>query len=218
MKVELIDHTKDCEKLVADAARTCYQSKGKDKKADERLIRMLFESGHTSVLEHIKFTFRIKGVSRVLTHQLVRHRMASYSQQSQRYVREEGELSYTMPKRIGDNDLLNKYFDFIMKGTKRDYDRVVEILMEEGYDEKEAIEDARYILPNATNTEIVVTMNGRALVNFFELRCCRRAQDEIMRLAMEMLRLCRQKAPIIFNLTGRKCCDCTEVMPCVKEC
>lgn len=202
MKVELISFTPEPEKLVATAARLCYSSRGvseiladMDPEEMKKLINLLLSMGHESPLEHITFTFAIEGVSRVLSHQLVRHRIASYSQKSQRYV-DEGNFSYIVPPSIsGKEKALNRYHE-CMATLQKAYDELCELVPRE---------DARYLLPNACETKLVCTFNARSLFNFFSLRCCNRAQWEIRGLALEMRAKVREVAPIIFNHAGPSC-------------
>ena len=189
MEVELISHTPEPDIIAAVAAMLTHsKSNFKElKKEDEeklrKVLRIVIDMGHTSVVEHAYFTFAISGVSRALTHQLVRHRIASYSQQSQRYV--EQEMRYVIPPSIAKEfgkeyeEMMRKIWDFYEK------------MKEKGI----PIEDARYVLPNAAHTKIIVSMNARSLLNFFELRCCLHAQWEIRKLAWKMLKLVRQVAP-----------------------
>ena len=153
--------------------------------------------GHASTLEHVSFTFAIEGVSRVLTHQLVRHRIASYSQQSQRYVKEHN-FETIMPKSIACNPEAKAKFEALMQDIQNLYNE---------YTEEMQIppEDARYVLPNAAETKIVATFNARSLMNFFSLRCCTRAQWEIRQLAEKMLIECKNVAPVIFEYAGPTC-------------
>lgn len=241
MRVEMIAHTPEPEKLVAAAAKLCYSKSGAAGLMDrlteeqtENFLNKLVELGHDSPLEHMSFTFAIEGVSRVLTHQLVRHRMASYSQQSQRYVKLE-QFEYVTPPAITDNPEALKVFNETMAQDQKAYDRIVEILMAShverlvatGVDEKKArqqgekmaIEDARYVFPNACETKIVMTMNARSLINFFEHRCCQRAQWEIRDLADSMLKAVKGVAPTVFKTSGPKCLEgpCPEgAMTCGK--
>lgn len=161
----------------------------------DKLIRRVIDSGHTSVVEHVSFSFAISGISRALSHQLVRHRIASYSQQSQRYVDAAG-FDYVLPKSIEAAGIGADYIRHMQKT-----DRLYQRLVEEGVPE----EDARFVLPNACETKIVVTMNCRSLLHFFELRCCQRAQWEIRAMATEMLGLCRQALPVVFDAAGARC-------------
>lgn len=166
-------------------------------KADDlKPLESAVASGHESILEHAVYSFEIKGVSRALTHQLVRHRIASYSQQSQRYVN-MNEFDYVMPKSIEDN--IDAYAKFYQAMDMIDYTYI--LLKEMGIPE----EDARYVLPNACTTNIIVTMNARQLRHFFALRCCERAQWEIRALANRMLRICKEVSPTIFANAGPSC-------------
>lgn len=169
---------------------------------DQKPLMAALRSGHESVLEHAVYTFEVKGVSRALTHQLVRHRIASYSQQSQRYVRmaysSRDCFDYVMPKSIWDNPEARVLYDNHMRATAEIYGRLVDCY-------KLPMEDARYILPNACTTNIVITMNARELRHFFALRCCERAQWEIRELANRMLKICKEISPIIFDNAGPRC-------------
>lgn len=170
-----------------------------------RLVRGLVRSGHHSALEHASFTFAIDGISRACSHQLVRHRVASYSQQSQRYVRfTEGE-GFIMPPKIAANAEAREVFLAAMEDARRSYDKLVELGLAEGRTNESVCEDARFVLPNAAETKIVVTMNARELRHFFSLRCCRRAQWEINRLAWTMRHLVLQVAPLLFEGAGPGC-------------
>ncbi|MCD6407688.1 FAD-dependent thymidylate synthase, partial [bacterium] len=156
------------------------------------------------VLEHVKFTFGVEGVSRALTHQLVRHRIASYSQQSQRYVKAEN-FEYIIPPLIEKDEILKKEFLTIMEEIKETYNRILKRFEEIGIKGEKANQDARYILPNAAATKIVITMNARELLHFFRVRCCSRAQWEIRELAYKMLEICKEKLPSVFENAGPKC-------------
>jgi thymidylate synthase (FAD) len=205
IKVKLIGYTKDPEQNVTAAIRQCYSPVGANeikKKVDagtiERLIKQVIGSGHTSTIEHASFTFAIEGVSRALTHQLVRHRMASYSHQSQRYVDlSKDKLNYITPPMITNNKEIEKEYKKTMKLIETQYKKMIELGIKP--------EDARYILPNACETKIVVTMNARSLHNFFRERCCSRAQWEIRQLAGLMLKEVRKIAPVIFRNVGPTC-------------
>ncbi|MFW6305592.1 MAG: FAD-dependent thymidylate synthase, partial [Candidatus Saliniplasma sp.] len=153
------------------------------------------ESGHYSVIEHASFTFAVHDVSRALTHQLVRHRLASYSQQSQRYVDIEN-FDPVIPESISEDEKAAEIYSQFMEDVKRTYEELKELV---------PLEDARYVLPNATKSNIIVTMNARELWHFFSLRCCRRAQWEIRELANRMLELVEEKAPLIFEEAGAPC-------------
>ena len=203
MSCKLVRHTPDPERTVAMSARLCYSPIGaaelEEKITDEqaaKLVRKLVSMGHFSTLEHVTFTFAIEGVSRVLTHQLVRHRIASYSQQSQRYVAEHN-FETIVPLSIAKNPAAKEKFEKLMEEIQGLYNEFV--------DEGILAEDARYILPNAAETKIVCTFNARSLLNFFSLRCCTRAQWEIRALANEMLRQVKEVAPVIFENAGPTC-------------
>jgi thymidylate synthase (FAD) len=203
MQVVLLKSPQDPEHVVAQAARLCYSAA--DLKAiGEKLtpektasfIRQLVKLGHHSALEHAVFTFGVEGVSRALTHQLVRHRLASYSQQSQRYVTLR-HFPYVVPPTVAAKPDLAKRFDATLAAVGEAY----AALLAAGV----PAEDARYLLPNACETKIVVTMNSRELLHFFRLRCCNRAQWEIHDLADRMLGLVKQLAPNIFHQAGPGC-------------
>ena len=211
MQVKLLRYTPEPEKTVAMSARLCYSPIGaaqlEEKITDEqaaKLVRKLVEMGHFSTLEHVTFTFAIEGVSRVLTHQLVRHRIASYSQQSQRYVKEH-DFETILPLSIAAKPAEREKFEKLMSEIRNLYTEWTEMGI--------PAEDARYILPNAAETKIVVTMNVRALYNFFRLRCCSRAQWEIRALAEKMLAEVKEVAPVLFEKAGPSCVTegiCTE--------
>ncbi len=203
LNVKLITYTPEPELTVATAAHLCYAGvsidelqKKIDKEYAKKLIKRLVESGHWSVLEHASFTFAVEGVSRALTHQLVRHRVASYSQQSQRYVNEK-EFDFIVPPKVKENEKAYKKFLEIIKQSQKAYSEML--------NEDIPKEDARFALPNAAETRIIVTMNTRSLFNFFEKRCCARAQWEIRALANKMLELCRKAAPLLFENAGAIC-------------
>ncbi len=202
MNVKLIGYTPNPEKLPAMAAKLTH-SKTKpedlDKSSDKELFAILdqvINLGHTSVVEHTSFTFAISDVSRSLTHQLVRHRIASYAQQSQRYVNLK-ESNYVIPPKIVKNSAMKKAYEQTMKKIWEQYNKLLEMGI--------PAEDARYVLPNATCTNIIVTMNARSLLNFFELRCCLHAQWEIRTLANKMLQEVKKVAPTIFKKAGPQC-------------
>ena len=204
MQVELLYHTPDPERAVATAARLCYAPVGAselmESLSDEdirRVLRTILTGGHLSTLEHASYTFAIDGVSRALTHQLVRHRLASFNQQSQRYVKFADGLDVVKPASIAENEEANALFDEMVAKTVEAY----QAFLAAGI----PAEDARYILPNAAETKIVVTMNIRELLHFFNLRCCNRAQWEIRELAWKMLELARPTAPFIFADAGPGC-------------
>ncbi len=227
MNVTLIAHTPDPEKVVAAAAKLCYSSSDVQTLMDnltpekvESFVQLLASYGHESPVEHVTFTFGIEGVSRACTHQLVRHRIASYSQKSQRYVSEKGFEYVTPPAIAADAKALARY-ETAMTQMNDAYNEIADLLEASHYealvaggkDEKEAtkaarkmaIEDARFVLPNGCETKIIVTMNARSLMNFFHHRCCNRAQWEIRDVAQEMLRLCREVAPALFSHAGPSC-------------
>ena len=227
MKVELIAYTPNPDYVVAMSAKLCYSKvgvsdirEGLDDENVEKFISHLTSIGHESPVEHISFTFAIEGISRTCTHQLVRHRIASYSQQSQRYVK-LNQFEYIIPPQIENNEKAKKIFIKSMIEDQKAYDEIVETLMEDnikiylnqGYDEKKAksmaekksIEDARYVFPNACETKIVVTMNARTLLNFFEHRLCERAQWEIKEMAYLMLEQVKKVSPHIFRKSGPSC-------------
>jgi thymidylate synthase (FAD) len=205
LKVELLSYTTNPEQNVVAAIRQCYASIGarelKKKTTEEikkKLIKQVIESGHTSTLEHASFTFSIEGVSRVTEIQLIRHRIGcSYSIQSGRYVK-RGEAQYVIPPAIikGDKKILKKVKQHF-SNTQKLYNELIDFGIK--------AEDARYCQPQSLKTKIVVTMNVRALLHFFELRCCRRAQWEIQSVANEMLKIVKKKAPIIFENAGPNC-------------
>ena len=223
-RVTLLAHTPEPEKIVASAAKLCYSPASisnlmdgltEDKTAS--FVEMLAEIGHESPIEHASFTFGIEGVSRSLLAQLTRHRIASYSVQSQRYVREK-LFEYVVPPAIeGIPEAKAEYLQ-AMEEDQRHYQRLTQLLKEKYIEEmrgqgkvderaaeKRAIEDARFVLPNSCATKLICTFNARSLLNFFAHRCCNRAQWEIRDVAIQMLRLARQAAPHIFSHAGPPC-------------
>ncbi len=212
LKVKLIRHTPHPEETVAMAAKLCYspstiddlQKKisSKDQKA---FIKKLTEMGHLTPVEHASFTFAIEGISRACSHQLVRHRLASYSQQSQRYVSEEAGFDYIIPPSIKQGRNLKKLFIDFMKQSQEAYNILVKGLNEQGMEGEEANQDARFVLPNAAETKIMVTMNARELIHFFNQRCCGRAQWEIRIMAETMLFAVKKIAPTLFATSGPLC-------------
>lgn len=234
MNVKLISSTLEPEKIVAAAAKNCYSGASVDtimdgltEDATAGFMDRLAEIGHESPLEHASFTFAIEGVSRSLLAQITRHRIASFSVQSQRYIRQKG-FEYVIPPEIEAVPAAKTLFQLAMKADQKVYEELTETLMGKyipelmasGVAEKEAcrraekkaIEDARYVFPNACTTKIVMTMNVRELKHFFQLRCCNRAQWEIRELADEMLVLCKEAAPKLFKNAGASCehGGCTE--------
>jgi len=210
--VELLEVSHDPERLLYAAYKQCYSSRfaaeiwreGGDREKRRAFLREMMASGHTSPLEHVKFTFAIEGVSRALTHQLVRYRIASYSQQSQRYVNME-DFRYIIPPSIEGDEELRGEFERILEEIRKGYRKIVKRLREKGIVGEEAHQDARFLLPQAAETKIVVTMNCRELLHFFSERCCQRAQWEIRRLAERMLEICKEKLPVVFEGAGPKC-------------
>ncbi|MEK6699414.1 MAG: FAD-dependent thymidylate synthase [Nitrospirota bacterium] len=211
LNVVLLRHTPEPEEVVAMAAKLCYSPAGveelKEKieaKDQAAFVEKLATIGHLSPIEHVSFTFGIEGISRACSHQLVRHRVASYSQQSQRYVREE-QFDYVIPPSIKQDPALVKEFERCMDEAQANYTKVLKRLEELGYKGEAGQQDARYLLPNAAETKIVVTMNARELLHFFRVRCCNRAQWEIREMAGQMLALVKKAAPTIFGKAGPGC-------------
>lgn len=212
MKVKLLRHTADAELLCGAAASTSTKSgspseimKKMDPETAKRLIKRVTGYGHASVIEHASFTFSIEDVSRAMTHQLVRHRIASYTQQSQRYVTYDTLEKYVTPESISSNVDAKKTFDETLEKISAAYQKLLKLKIPK--------EDARFILPNAAKTNIIVTMNTRELRHFFNLRCCARAQWEIREVAVEMLRQAKKATPALFEDCGPTCVElgfCTE--------
>ena len=204
MQVELLYHTPDPERAIATAARLCYAPVGASELMEtmpperiQSVLSTIMKSGHFSTLEHVSYTFAIDGVSRAMTHQLVRHRLASFNQQSQRYVKFKDGLNTIKPASVAENEEASALFDEAVDAAVEAYQKLL--------DAGVPAEDARYLLPNAAETKIVVTMNVRELLHFFELRCCNRAQWEIRELAHKMLELVRPTAPYVFFDAGPSC-------------
>ena len=255
MKVKIIAHTPNPEEVIAQAAKLCYSPVGVDEIMEkltpekiEKFVNNLADIGHESPFEHVTFTFAIEGISRCCTHQIVRHRIASYSQQSQRYVKLE-QFEYIIPPEIEKDEYAKKIYIEHMEASQDAYDNLTKKLiinkLDEKYPEwfgsdeskylylstedlidlkyeianiwgnehkkeynaieKQAIEDARYVFPNACETKIVITMNVRSLLHFFNVRCCNRAQWEIREMATEMLKECKKIAPALFKKAGPDC-------------
>lgn len=219
MIVTLITHTPEPEKVIASAAKLCYSPSdietlmnGLTAEKVEAFIKKLTDLGHQSPLEHCTFTFGIEGISRACSHQLVRHRIASYSQKSQRYVSED-DFEYIIPPEIACNEGTRHIFELAMQEDMKTYNLLVDKLetryigngMNARDAQKKAIEDARYVLPNACETKLIMTMNIRSLLHFFEERCCYRAQWEIRQMADMMLDICKEIAPNIFKNAGASC-------------
>ena len=211
MRVKLLSHTPDPEQVVATAARLCYAAIDLDT-LEERgsqfdnagMIDKVLAMGHYGVLEHAVYTFGIEGVSRALTHQLVRHRLASYAQQSQRYVAFDEGFAYETPPSVAARPELAARFHVEMERLSGFYKE----LREAGI----AAEDARFVLPNAVHSRLIMTMNARELRHFFRLRCCRRAQWEIRSLALALLTRVVAVSPALFQGAGPACLsgDCPE--------
>lgn len=223
MNVRLLAYTPDPEYVVAAAAKTCYSQSAPeeiyndlDDEAVDRFFGILNDAGHESPIEHASFTFSIEGISRSCLAQITRHRMASYSVKSQRYVSEK-KFSYVVPPAISKDEEAAKIYDELMEEDRRVYNKLVDRLTElrlpefERFDDaktrakKMAQEDARFVLPNSCDTQLIMTMNARSLLNFFKLRCCERAQWEIRSVANEMLRQVKIVAPHIFAKAGPPC-------------
>lgn len=225
--VTLLAYTPDPEKTVASAAKLCYSSssienlrEGLTEEKSKGFVEMLAQIGHESPIEHASFTFGIEGVSRSLLAQITRHRIASFSVQSQRYVK-INDFKYVTPPEIAAIPEALEIYEQAMERDAQDYKRLTDLLMENhlkeltdaGMDEKEAakkaekmsIEDARFVLPNAAETKMVMTMNARSLHNFFAHRCCNRAQWEIRDVACQMLKLVSEVAPSLFVKCGPPC-------------
>jgi thymidylate synthase (FAD) len=214
-KVRLVQHTERPDEVIASAARLCYAEStdgllDRDSAEDAAaLVRRLTAMGHHSPLEHASFTFYLEGVSRVLTHQLVRHRIASYSQRSQRYVAHD-RFDYLVPPQLeghtvkvdGNEVDAVKYFEETMDLIAARYAALNDALGRTG---ERSNEDARYVLPNACETKIFVTMNARELLHFFSERLCQRAQWEIRHVAEMMLAEARPIAPAALQGAGPKC-------------
>lgn len=205
MKVALLQHTPNPERVVALAAKLCYSASSVEQLNDKlsnaditEFLAKIMSLGHQSVLEHISFTFGIDGISRACSHQLVRHRLASYSQQSQRYVTFKGDnFPMVVPDTVSCSSKRSEIFAEAAKAAAKAYKELVA--------DGVPAEDARFVLPNASETKIIVTMNARELLHFFELRCCERAQWEIRALAIEMLRMVKPVAPVVFSSAGPGC-------------
>ncbi|WP_243366920.1 FAD-dependent thymidylate synthase [Fundidesulfovibrio soli] len=215
LDVTLLAHTPEPLSVIYAAFRQCYHAgfvgdmwprlmAGEiSREQQAEFVDKVVLSGHVSPVEHVSFTFAIEGVSRALTHQLVRHRIASYSQQSQRYV-DASNFDYVLPPAIAAIPEAKARFEAFMDEVGSAYRDLKDMLEGAGKGPK-AKEDARFVLPQAAETRIVATMNCRSLFNFFEHRCCRRAQWEIRALADRMLTLCRYVLPEVFRTAGAKC-------------
>ena len=201
MKVELLSHTDGAEMLCGQAAAVCTASG-----LPERALKHAVSSGHTSVLEHAVFTFRVEGLSRAALAQLTRHRLASFDVQSQRYVKLDD------PEMVIPESIRNSRWFAECQSTMRYCMNLYGRLLDAGI----PAEDARYVTPQAVTTELIMTMNARELLHFFSLRTCNRAQWEIRCLADEMLKICRNVSPGIFGAAGPGCVtgNCPEKKPC----
>ena len=221
LNVKLISHTMNPEEIIAVAGKLCYSPSSIEdlisKQSEEtinKFINMLVSIGHESPLEHCVFNFAIEGVSRSLTHQLVRHRIASYSQQSQRYVKEGDNFKFIVPQVISDMGKEAEYekdMKLIHLIYQKWQENIKDFVEDNNYPtngmnaEKVANENARYILPNACETKIICTMNLRTLINFCHHRCCRRAQDEIHKLAWAMVKEIEKVSPLLARSLGASC-------------
>ncbi len=214
LHVELLRYTPQPEEVVAMGAKLCYSpaniddlKKGIESKDQSGFVDKLVSMGHMSPVEHVSFTFGVEGISRACSHQIVRHRVASYSQQSQRYVGEqtskhEGEVfEYVIPPTVVDAGKA-AWFEEKMKTIQGWYDELNTALGDLG---EKTQEDARFLLPNAAETKIIITMNARELLHFFRVRCCNRAQWEIRAMADEMLMKVKEVAPKLFVNAGPGC-------------
>ena len=201
MKVELISYTPEASGLCSEAAAVCTNSPN-----GYRSLQHSMESGHESVLEHAVFTFRVEGLSRAALAQLTRHRLASFSVQSQRYVKLDN------PELVIPESIKQSAYAEEVETTMRFVLYLYERMLQDGI----PAEDVRYITPPAVTTSLVVTMNVRELRHFFTLRCCNRAQWEIRHLADGMLKLCKKAAPPLFADAGPGCVSvtCPEKNPC----
>ncbi len=240
IKVTLLAHTPNPQQTIAMAAKLCYSATdienikdGLTEEKTESFLEMLTQLGHASPVEHASFTFGIEGISRACSHQLVRHRIASYSQQSQRYVDgtkfefvtppevERNEKAYSAYKKVIDMqcDAYAEIRDALIVGYIKENsteelngtdEEIINTFKEQNktlFNQylKKANEDARFVLPNACTTKIVCTFNARSLNNFFDHRCCNRAQWEIREVACQMLELCKEVAPVLFKNSGPRC-------------
>jgi thymidylate synthase (FAD) len=206
LKIKLLRYTTDAELLCGAAALTSTKSgspseilEKMDDETAKKIIRRVTGYGHVSVIEHASFTFSIEGVSRAMTHQLVRHRVASFTQQSQRYVAYDTLEKYVTPPSITNSEEAKKIFDETLEKISEAYQNLLKLEIKK--------EDARFILPNAAKTNIIVTMNARELRHFFNLRCCTRSQWEIREVAVEMLKQAKKATPALFENAGPTCVE-----------
>jgi thymidylate synthase (FAD) len=218
MDVKLLTHTPEPDRVVATAARLCYSPQaaaevwtGFTPEKQGEFITKLTSYGHYSPFEHVSFTLAIAGVSRSLSHQLVRHRIASYSQRSQRYIN-EGAFQVVIPPTVAKEPAAREEFVRIIAEINEAYNRLTKLGIPR--------EDARYLLPNACQTQLIMTMNARSLLHFITLRCCRRAQWEIQELAWKVRSEVMKVAPLLFQESGPSCLvrgECPEgAMSCGK--
>ncbi len=204
LKVTLLTHTPDPERVVAAAANLCYSQKVdvetlmSSLTSDQvnKLLTLLQDSGHETPFEHATFTFAIEGVSRAFLAQESRHRLQSLNVRSQRYC-SESNFETVMPPAVEANDEARIAYRSVMADIKNAYTKMQELGIKN--------EDARSVLPNSCETRMIVTMNTRALWHFFNERMCSHAQHEIKLVATEMLRLCKEAAPLLFKNAGPKC-------------
>ena len=204
LKVVLLSQSPQPERAVATAARNCYSPRDIEA-IDEnwtpeeikKMVARVRDAGHLSTFEHTMFTFGVSGVSRSLTHQLVRHRHMSFEQKSQRYIKIKGQFEYITPPSIAARPEVKAKYDVLMSRISEFY--------QEALAAGTPPEDARFALPNAAETQIVITANARALLDFFTLRTCNNAQWEIRELAFAMLRLAKKAAPSLFIRAGATC-------------
>jgi thymidylate synthase (FAD) len=206
LKIKLLRYTADAERLCGTAALTTTKSGAPSEIFEKiepgtakQIIGRVTNYGHGSVIEHASFTFSVEGVSRAMTHQLVRHRIASYTQQSQRYVRYDTLKNYVVPPSIAENARARREFDETLKRISETYQNLLQLGISK--------EDARFILPNAAKTNIMVTMNARELRHFFNVRCCARAQWEMRQAATEMLMQVKKATPALFENAGPTCVE-----------
>ena len=207
LNVALLQYTPSPCETIALAGRLCYSGSDisslsdRSKGTADKFVEKLLDLGHLSPIEHASFTFGVEGISRALLAQITRHRIASFSVQSQRYVKQD-ELNYIVPKSI--YELGN---DAVLQFTEQM--KQIESFYKYWLDKGLPAEDARFVLPNAAETKMVFTMNARELMHFFELRCCNRAQWEIRALAWAMLGMARREAPTLFDRAGGPSCVCS---------
>lgn len=200
MIVKLLAFTQNADAICAAAGNSCYSDRPSFEIMEDidsaKVLSRIVGMGHHSVIEHAVFTFSVQGASRALTHQLVRHRIASFSQQSQRYVSMD-RPSFVTPHTVDADPEAKEVFEGAMAAIWEAYGKLERMGI--------PAEDARYLLPNGCTTNITITMNARELLHFFSLRCCNRAQWEIRELADRMLEICRQESPVIFREAGPPC-------------